>query len=163
MKLVRGIIAVTVIATAFSMVPLRDHPAVADQSAPQQQPIADVLQDFITDHLAVDQRLRTLEQRLQTLEQQIQTLLDTRERAVQTHTETSPQPKSWVTPKQTATKYRRRRHEAGETVDANPAARQEVTFGCPASVPSPCVKQGAAPLTAPTATREYDEAGAEVK
>jgi hypothetical protein len=127
---------------------------------PQQPSLNDALQDF-ADRMALDQRLRTLEQ-------QIQTLLNTRERAVQTRTETFP--KSWVRPKQTTTTYRhRRRHEidgtalAGETVDANPAARRGITeaSGCPASVP--CVARGTAPFTAPTATREYDEAGAEVK
>ena len=105
---------------------------------PQQAPIA---------HPPVD-RVALL-QRLRTLEQQTQTLLNTRDRAVQTATETSP--KAWVRPKQTTTKYHhRRRHEidgtalAGETVDANPAARRG---------------------TAPTATREpeYDEAGAQIK
>ena len=105
---------------------------------PQQAPIA---------HPPVD-RVALL-QRLRTLEQQTQTLLNTRERAVQTGTVTFP--KSWVRRKQTTTKYRhRRRHEidgtalAGETVDANPAARRG---------------------TAPTATREpeYDEAGAQIK
>jgi hypothetical protein len=209
--ILRGIIAVLVIAAAIFMilVPLLDQPAVADQSAaaptivPQQPPIADSLiadavQDF-ADRMALDKRLRTLEQqiqtllntaptivpqqppiaypptdrmaldqRLRTLEQQIQTWLNTRERAVQTRTETFP--KSWVRPKQTTTKYRhRRRHEidgtalAGETVDANPAGRPGITkaSGCPASVP--CVERGTAPFTAPTATREYDEAGAEVK
>jgi hypothetical protein len=127
---------------------------------PQQTPIADPPQDF-ADRTALDQRLRTLEQ-------QIQTLLNTRERAVQIRTETFP--KSWVRPKQTTTKYRHRRRQeidgtalAGETVDANPAARRGITeaSGCPASVP--CVERGTAPFTAPTATREYDEAGAEVK
>jgi hypothetical protein len=128
----------------------------APTMAPQQPPIADPPADPIV-----------LDQRLRTLEQQIQTFLNTRERAVQTRTETFP--KSWVRPKQTTTKYRhRRRHEidgtalAGETVDANPARRGITNAsGCPASVP--CVERGTAPFTAPTATREYDEAGAEVK
>jgi hypothetical protein len=127
---------------------------------PQQPPIADAPADPIV-----------LDQRLQRLEQQIQTLLNMQiqilDRAVQTRTETFP--KSWVRPKQTTTKYHhRRRHEidgtalAGETVDANPARRGITNAsGCPASVP--CVERGTAPFTAPTATREYDEAGAEVK
>jgi hypothetical protein len=76
--------------------------------------------------MALDQRVRRLEQQIQILlKMQIQILSDTRERAVQTRTETFP--KSWVRPKQTAAKYRHgRRHEidgtalAGETVDVNP-------------------------------------------
>jgi hypothetical protein len=127
---------------------------------PQQPPIADAPADPIV-----------LDQRLQRLEQQIQTLLNMQiqilDRAVQTRTETFP--KSWVRPKHTTTKYHhRRRHEidgtalAGDTVDANPARRGITNAsGCPASVP--CVERGTAPFTAPTATREYDEAGAEVK
>jgi hypothetical protein len=99
---------------------------------------------------------------------QIEILLNIHNHAIQTRTETFP--KSWVSPKQTTTKYRyRRRHEidattlAGETVDANPAAQRGITnaSGCPASVP--CVKRGSAPFTAPTATPEYDEAGVEIK
>jgi hypothetical protein len=121
---------------------------------PQQPPIADPL----ADRMALDQRLQRLEQQIQTLlDMQIQILANTRERAVQTRTETFP--KSWVRPEQTTTKYRHRpRHEiggtalAGETVDANPAARRGITKA-----------SGTAPFTAPTATREYDEAGAEVK
>src|SRR5262249_44509637 len=67
-------------------------------------------------------------------------------------------------------KYRRPRHHeidgtalAAETVDADSGGRRGIAkaFGCPASVP--CVERGTAPFTAPTATREYDEAGAEVK
>jgi hypothetical protein len=135
---------------------------------PQQPPIADSPQDF-ADRIALDQRLQRLEAQIETLlNMQIQILLNTRERAAQTRTETLP--KSWVRLNQTITKYRhRRRHEidgtalAGETVDAHPPARPGVTkaSGCPASVP--CVERGTAPFTAPTATREYDEAGAEVK
>jgi TolA-binding protein len=153
MKLVLGIIAVIVIATAFSMIPLPDHPAVADQSAPQQQPIADVLQDFITERMAVDQRLRTLEQRLQTLEQHIQTLLETRERAAPTRTETAP--KSSVTSKQATAKRHRRETSAGKTVDVG-------HFDCPPSLGNAC-QQRPAPVAAPKGTREYDEAGAEIK
>jgi hypothetical protein len=136
----------------------------APRIVPQQPPITDPPQDF-ADRIALDQRLQRLEQQIETLlNMQIQIL----ERAVQTRTETFP--KSWVRPKQKTTKYRHRgRHEidgtalAGETVDANPAARRGITkaFGCPASVP--CAEQGTAPFTAPTAAREYDEAGAEVK
>jgi hypothetical protein len=135
---------------------------------PQQPPIADPLQNF-TDPIALDQRLQILERQIDTLlNMQIQILENTRERAGQTRTKTFPE--SWVRPKQTTTKYHhRRRHEidgtapAGETVDANPAARPGITkaFGCPASVP--CVERGTAPFTAPTATQEHDEAGAEVK
>ena len=140
----------------------------APRIVPQQPPIADPPQDF-ADRIALDQRLQRLEQQIDTLlNMQIQMLVNTRERAAQTRTETFP--KSWVRPEQTTKKYHhRRRHEidvtalAGETVDANPAARRGITnaFGCPASVP--CVNRGTAPFTAPTATREYDEAGAEVK
>ena len=124
---------------------------------PQQPPIADPP----ADRMALDQRLRTLEQ-------QIQTLLNTRERAVQTRTETTP--KSWVRLKQTTTKHGHRgRHEidgtalARETVDANPGAHPGITkaSGCPGSVP--CVERGTAPFTARKATREYDEAGNEIK
>jgi hypothetical protein len=164
-RILLGIVAVRVIAAAIFMivVPLLDQPAVADQSAaaptivPQQPPIADPP----ADRMALDQRLRTLEQ-------QIQTLLNTRERAVQTRTETTP--KSWVRLKQTTTKYgHRRRHEidgtalARETVDANPGAHPGITkaSGCPGSVP--CVERGTAPFTARKATREYDEAGNEIK
>jgi hypothetical protein len=171
-RILLGIIVVIVIAAAIFMIaiPLLDQPAVADQSAaaptivPQQPSLDDAFQDF-ADRMALDRRLRRLEQQIQTLlNMQIQIL----ERADQTRTETFP--KSWVRPKQTTTKYHhRRRHEidgtalAGETVDANPAGRRGITkaSGCPASVP--CVERGTAPFTAPTATREYDEAGAEVK
>jgi hypothetical protein len=135
---------------------------------PQPPPIADPPQDF-ADRTALDQRLQRLEQQVQTvLNMQIQILLNTRKGAAQTHTETFP--KSWVKPDQITTKYHhRRRHEidgtprAGETVDANPAARRGMAnaFGCSASVP--CVNRGTAPFTAPTATPEYDETGAEVK
>jgi hypothetical protein len=135
---------------------------------PQQPPIADPPQDF-ADRIALDQRLQRLEAQIETLlNMQIQILLNTRERAAQTRTETLP--KSWVRLDQTTTKYHhRRRHEvdgtalAGETVDANPAARRGITnaFGCPASVP--CVERGAAPFTASAATPDYDEAGAEAK
>jgi hypothetical protein len=134
---------------------------------PQQRPIVDPPQNFAD--LVLDQRLQRLEQQIETLlNMQIQILVNTRERAAQTRTETFP--KSWVRPEQTTTKYHhRRRHEidgtalAGETVDANPAARRGITkaSGCPASVP--CAERGTAPVTAPTAAREYDEAGAEVK
>jgi hypothetical protein len=137
-------------------------------TVPQQPPIADAPQDF-ADRMALDQRLKRLELQMQSLlNMQIQILSNARERAGQTRTETSP--KSWVKPKQTTTNYRhRRRHEidgtalAGETVDANPAARRGITnaSGCPASVQ--CVARGIAPFTAPTATPEYDEAGARIK
>jgi hypothetical protein len=135
---------------------------------PQQAPIADAPQNS-ADPIALDQRLQRLEQQIDTLlNMQIQILVNTRERAGQTRTETFS--KSWVTSKPTTTKYRhRRRHEndgtalAGETVDTNPAARRGImkAFGCPGSVP--CVERGTAPFTAPTATHEYDEAGAEIK
>jgi len=140
----------------------------APRIVPQQPPIADPPQDF-ADRIALDQRLQRLEQQIDTLlNMQIQMLVNTRERAAQTRTETFP--KSWVRPEQTTKKYHhRRRHEidvtalAGETVDANPAPARGITkaFGCPASVP--CAERGTAPFTAPTAVREYDEAGAEVK
>ena len=172
-RILLGIVAVRVIAAAIFMivVPLLDQPAVADQSAaaptivPQQPPIADsLIQDSVQDFA---DRI-ALAQRLWRLEQQIQTLLNTRERAVQTRTETTP--KSWVRLKQTTTKYgHRRRHEidgtalARETVDANPGAHPGITkaSGCPGSVP--CVERGTAPFTARKATREYDEAGNEIK
>ena len=137
------------------------------QIVPQQPQIADPPQDF-ADRIGLDQRLQRLELQIQSLlNMQIEILLNTRKRAVQTRTETFP--KSWVSPKQTTTKYRyRRRHEidatalGGETVDANPAAQRGTNAsGCPASVP--CVKRGTAPFTAPTATPEYDEAGVEIK
>ncbi|MBV8358407.1 MAG: hypothetical protein JO189_10785 [Deltaproteobacteria bacterium] len=137
------------------------------QIVPQQPQIADPPQDF-ADRIGLDQRLQRLELQIQSLlNMQIEILLNTRKRAVQTRTETFP--KSWVSPKQTTTKYRYRRHHeidatalGGETVDANPAAQRGTNaFGCPASVP--CVKRGTAPFTAPTATPEYDEAGVEIK
>ena len=134
----------------------------------QQPPMADHPQDF-ADRIALDQRLHRLERQIDTLlNMQIQILSNTRERASKTHTETFA--KSWVGLKQTTPKYRHlRRHEiettalAGEAVNANPAARREKPnpFGCPASVP--CVERRTAPFAAPTATREHDEAGAEVK
>jgi len=175
------------------VIPLLDQPAVADESAaptivPQQPSLDDAFQDF-ADRMALDQRLRTLEQqmqtllktaptispqqppiavppqdfadrkaldqRLRTLEQQIQTLSNTGERPVQTLTEKFPT--SSVRLKQTTTKYRHRRsHEidgtalARETVYANPGARPGIT-------------KTSGPLTAPKATREYDEAGNETK
>jgi len=127
--------------------------------APQQPPTADPRPDAV-DRVILDQRLRTLEQ-------QIQTFLNTRERAVQTHTETSRKP--WLRPKHMTTNYWHRRHEidgtalARKTVDAHPAARPGITSvsGCPASVP--CLERGTARVTAPTETHEYDEAGAEMK
>ena len=171
-----GIIAVIVIAAAIFMivVPRLDQPAVADQSAaaptivPQQPPIADNPQDF-ADRIGLDQRLQRLELQIQSLlNMQSEILLNTRKHAVQTRTETFP--KSWVSAKQTTTKYRyRRRHEidgtalAGETVGPNLAAQRGITnaSGCPASVP--CVNRGTAPFTASTAPPEYDEAGNEIK
>jgi hypothetical protein len=135
---------------------------------PQQPPIADPPQDF-ADRIRLDQRLQRLERQIETvLNMQIQILSNTRGGAARTRTETSP--KSWVRPDQTITKYHhRRRHEisgtalAGESVDPNPAAQRGITnaSGCPASMP--CVERGTAPFTAPTATPEYDEAGAEIK
>jgi hypothetical protein len=127
--------------------------------APQQPPTADPGQDP-ADRVILDKRLRTLEQ-------QIQTFLDTRERAVQTRTETFRKP--WLRSKHMTTNYWHRRHEidgtapARETVDARPAARPAITSvsGCPASVP--CLERGPAPVTAPTETHEYDEAGTETK
>jgi hypothetical protein len=174
-RILLGIIAIIVIAAVIFMiaVPLLDQPAVAEQSAGSpttvpQETHDNALQDF-ADRMALDQRLQWLERQIETLlNMQVQILLNTRERAVHTRTETFP--KSWVRPDQTTTKYRRRpRHEidgstlAGQTVDANPAARRGITnaFGCPASVP--CAERGTAPFTAPTTAREYDEAGAEVK
>jgi hypothetical protein len=86
--ILRGIIAVLVIAAAIFMivVPLLDQPAVADQSAaaptivPQQPPIADsfiadAVQDF-ADRMALDRRLRTLEQQIQTLLNTAPTIVD---------------------------------------------------------------------------------------
>jgi len=134
---------------------------------PQQPPIADPPQDF-ADRNALDQRLQRLEQQIQTINTQMQTLLNIRERAVRIRTETFP--KSSVSPNQTSKKYRYPRpHEiggtalAGETVDANPAARRGITkaSGCPASVS--CVERRTAPFTAPTAAPQYDEAGNEIK
>ena len=130
---------------------------------PQQPPIVDPPQD-LADRMALDQRLQRLEQQIQTW----WNMQNTRERAVRTPTETFP--KTWVRQKQTITNYRhRRRYEidgtalAGKTVDANPAAHRAIAkaSGCPASVP--CVERGTGPFTAPPATREYDEAGNEVK
>src|SRR6516164_6996707 len=130
-----GIIAVRVIAVAIFMIaaPLLDRPAVADQSAAAavvpQQPLDDAVEDF-ADRIALDQRLQTLEHQIQSLlNMQSEILLNTRKHAVQTRTETFP--KSWVSAKQTTTKYRyRRRHEidgtalAGETVGPNLAAQR---------------------------------------
>jgi hypothetical protein len=134
----------------------------------QQPRIPDPSQDF-GDRIALDQRLQRLEQQIKTLlNMEIPILLNTRERAAQTHTEKFP--KSWVRSKQATTKYRHRpRHKidrtalAGESVGANPAARRGITnaFGCPASVP--CVQRRSVPFTAPKAKPEYDEAGAEIK
>ena len=129
-------------------------------TASQQQPTADARHDF-ADRTTLDQRLRTLEQ-------QFQTFLDSREHPVQTHAETFRKP--WLRPKHTTTNYYwHRRHEidgtavAGETVHANPASRPGITSvsGCPASVP--CLERGTARVAAPTETREYDEAGTEIK
>jgi TolA-binding protein len=130
---------------------------------PQQPPIAH------PSPTALDQRLQRLEQQIETLlNMQIQILSNTRERAAQTRTETFP--RSWVRPQQATTKYRHRPRQeidgtalAGETVDANPAARRGKTnaYGCPASVL--CVERRTDPFTAPTAKPEYDEAGAEIR
>jgi hypothetical protein len=151
--------------------------------APQQTPVAVPPEDFGA-RKALDQRLRTLEQQIQTLsntaptrapqqppiaappqdladrkaldQQPFQTLSNTGERPVQTLTERFPT-KSSVRLKQTTTKYRdRRRYEidgtalAKGTVDAKPGARLGVT-------------KTSGPSTAPKATREYDEAGNEIK
>jgi hypothetical protein len=131
----------------------------APATAPQQPPTAEPRQDS-ADRVILDKRLRTLEA-------QIQTFLDTRERAIQTHTETLRKP--WLRPKHMTTNYWHRHHEidgtalARETIDAHPAARPGITgvSGCPASVP--CLERGTARVTAPTETREYDEAGVEIK
>jgi hypothetical protein len=137
---------------------------------PQPSPIADPPPGFADrmDRMALDQRLQRLEQQVQTLSDiQIQ-LLNTRKRAAQTRIETFR--RSWVAYDPKHAKYRDRpRHEidgtalTGETVDAHPAARRKITnaFGCPASVT--CVEHRTASFTAPKATPEYDEAGAEVK
>jgi hypothetical protein len=189
-RVLLGSIAVIVIAATISMivVPLLDQPAVADESAaaptivPQKPLLDDAFQDF-ADRMALDQRLRTLEQQIQTLlktaptiapqqppiavppqdfadrkaldQQQIQNLSNTGERPVQNLTEKFPT--SSVRLKQTTTKYRhRRRHEidgtalARETGYANPGARPGIT-------------KASGPFTAPKATREYDEAGNEIK
>jgi TolA-binding protein len=140
----------------------------APTKVPQQPPIADPSQDF-ADRTTLDQRLQRLEQQIETLlNMQIQILSNTRERAAQTRTETFP--RSWVRPQQATTKYRHRPRQeidgtalAGETVDANPAARRGKTnaYGCPASVL--CVERRTDPFTAPTAKPEYDEAGAEIR
>jgi hypothetical protein len=140
----------------------------APKVVPEQPPIADHAQDF-ADRIALDQRLQRLELQIQTLlDIQLQILSNSGKRGVQTRTEISP--KSWVVPKQTTAKSGyHRRHEidgtafARGTVDANPAAHEGITkaFGCPGSVP--CVERGTAPVTAPKAGPEYDEAGAEIK
>ena len=157
---------------------LNTAPAIA----PQQPPSALPPQDF-ADRKVLDQRLRTLEQQIQTLantapttapqqppiavpsqnsadrkaldQQQIQTLSNTDERPVQTLSDKFPT--SSVTLKQATTKYRhRRRHEsdgtglARETEYAKPGARPGIT-------------KASGPFTAPKATREYDEAGNEIK
>jgi hypothetical protein len=107
--------------------------------APQQPSVAVPAQDF------ADRKV---------LDQQFQTLSNTGERSVQILTETFP--KSSVL-KQTTTKYRhRRRHETDGTALArgtgyvNPGARPGIT-------------KTSGPLTAPKVTREYDEAGNEIK
>jgi hypothetical protein len=111
----------------------------APTTVPQQPPIADSPQDF-ADRIVLDQRLQKLELQIQTLlNMQVEILSNTRKRAVQTRTETFP--KSWVSPKRTATNYpHRRRNEIDETalarepVDPNPAAQRGITnaSGCPA-------------------------------
>ena len=150
--------------------------------APQQPTIAVPRQDF-ADRKALDQRLRTLEQQIQTLpntaptmvpqqppiavppqdfadrkavdQQQIQTLSNTGERSVQTLSETFPT--SSVRLKQTTTKYRhRRRHESDEN-----ALARETEYAKPGARPG--ITKASGPFTARKATREYDEAGNEIK
>jgi hypothetical protein len=150
--------------------------------APQQPPSAVLPQNF-ADREVLDQRIRTLERQIQTLsnaapttapqqvpialpsqdfadrkaldQRQIQTLSNTGERPVETLSEKFPT--SSVKLKQATTKYRyRRRHEidgtalARETEYANPGARPGIT-------------KTSGPSTAPKATREYDEAGNQIK
>jgi len=189
-RILLGIIAVILSAAAVFMivVPLLDQPALADQSAaaptivPQQPPIDNAFQDF-ADRMALDRRLRTLEQQIQTLsntapaiapqqppiavppqdfadrkaldQQQIQALSNTGERSVQTLSEKFPT--SSVRLKQTTTKYRhRRRHESDGT-----ALARETEYAKPGARPG--ITKASGPFTAPKATREYDEAGNEIK
>jgi hypothetical protein len=150
--------------------------------APPQPSIAVPPEDF-ADRKALDQRLRTLEQQIQTLsntaptiapqqppiavppqgfadrkaldQQQIQALSNTGERSVQTLSEKFPT--SSVRLKQTTTKYRhRRRHESDET-----ALVRETEYAKPGARPG--ITKASGPFTAPKATREYDEAGNEIK
>ena len=150
--------------------------------APPQPTIAVPRRDF-ADRKVLDQRIRTLEQQIQTLsntapttapqqpsialapqdfddrkavdQQQIQTLSNTGERSVQTLSETFPT--SSVRLKQTTTKYRhRRRHESDET-----ALARETEYAKPGARPG--ITKASGPFTARKATREYDEAGNEIK
>jgi hypothetical protein len=112
----------------------------APAAAPQQPPIAVPSQDF-ADHKALDR-------------QQIQILSNAGEFPVQTLSEKFPT--SSVKPKQATTKYRhRRRHEIEGT-----ALARETGYADPGTRPG-IPKAG--PFTAPKATREYDEAGNELK
>jgi hypothetical protein len=151
---------------------LNTAPAITPQQLPSAVPPL-----HFADRKVLDQRIRTLERQVQTLsnaapttapqqppiavpsqdsadrkaldQQQIQTLSNTDERPVQTLSEKFPT--SLVTLKQATAKYRhRRRHEiegtavARETGYANPGGRPGIT-------------------KAPKATREYDEAGNEIR
>jgi hypothetical protein len=157
---------------------LKTAPTIASP----QPPIAVPPEDF-ADRKALDQRLRTLEQQIQTLlntaptiapqqppiavppqgfadrkaldQQQIQALSNTGERSVQTLSEKFPT--SSVRLKQTTTKYRhRRRHESDEN-----ALARETEYAKPGARPG--ITKASGPFTAPKATREYDEAGNEIK
>ena len=149
---------------------------------PQQPPIDNAFQDF-ADRMALDRRLRTLEQQIQTLanttpttapqqppiavpsqnsadrkaldQQQIQTLSNTDERPVQTLSDKFPT--SSVTLKQATTKYRHRRRQE---IDGT-ALTRETGYAKPGARPG--ITKASGPFTAPKATREYDEAGNEIK
>jgi hypothetical protein len=157
---------------------LNTAPAIAPQQSPSAVPPL-----YFADRKVLDQRIRTLERQIQILSnaapttapqqpptsispqdfadrkaldrQQSQTLSNGGERPVQTLSENFPT--SSVTLKQATTKYRhRRRHEiegtavARETGYANPGGRPGIT-------------KASGPFTAPKATREYDEAGNEIR
>jgi hypothetical protein len=148
----------------------------APLTAPQQPPVAVPSQDF-PDRKALDrQQTRTLTNTAPTTtpqlsliavpsqdsadrkalyQQQIQTLSDTDERPVQTLSDKFPT--SSVKLKQVTTKYRhRRRHEMQGT-----AVARETGYASPGGRPGTTKASG--PFTAPKATREYDEAGNEIK
>jgi hypothetical protein len=157
---------------------LNTDPAIA----PQQPPSA-VPPPYFADRKVLDQRVRTLERQIQTLsnaapttapqpppiavpsqdsvdrkaldQQQIQTLSDTDERPVQTLSDKFPT--SSVTLKQATAKYRQRRHHE---VEGTPAAREA---GYANSGGRPGIAKASGPFTTPKATREYDEAGNEIK